>query len=177
MTPMIDVVFLLLVFFMLTMHFKEVEGKLISHLPKDYGPHPEYSPPELQEIRITICANGNWREHLTNKGKHEKVAKPNEVCVVLVDQNVIGQVFRTETGPGRASRNRSVYRALAAKVAETRPLLPRTRTGEPARVILDPDSEVPYEHVIGAVNACKEVRVHNVEFVANSKFMKYAGGR
>ena len=37
MTPMIDVVFQLLIFFMLSMHFKEVEGKLLSQLPKDKG--------------------------------------------------------------------------------------------------------------------------------------------
>ena len=37
MTPMIDIVFQLLIFFMLTMQFKEVEGKLISQLPKDRG--------------------------------------------------------------------------------------------------------------------------------------------
>ncbi len=35
MTPMIDVVFQLLIFFMLSMHFKEIEGKLITTLPRD----------------------------------------------------------------------------------------------------------------------------------------------
>ena len=34
-TPMIDIVFQLLVFFMLTMQFKESEGKLLSQLPSD----------------------------------------------------------------------------------------------------------------------------------------------
>ena len=36
-TPMIDIVFQLLVFFMLTMQFKESEGKLLSQLPSS-GP-------------------------------------------------------------------------------------------------------------------------------------------
>ena len=33
--------------------------------------------------------------------------------------------------------------------------------------------EVPYEHIIGTVNACKAVDIKNVEFVGNSKFKKY----
>ena len=42
MTPMIDVVFQLLIFFMLTMQFKEIEGKLLSQLPKDKGLAPSH---------------------------------------------------------------------------------------------------------------------------------------
>ena len=35
MTPLIDVIFQLLIYFMLTMHFRNVEGMLLSQLPKD----------------------------------------------------------------------------------------------------------------------------------------------
>jgi hypothetical protein len=37
MTPMIDVTFLLLIFFMCTLKFKNLEGKLAAYLPKDLG--------------------------------------------------------------------------------------------------------------------------------------------
>ena len=37
MTPMIDVTFLLLIFFMCTLKFKTLEGKLAAYLPKDVG--------------------------------------------------------------------------------------------------------------------------------------------
>ena len=37
MTPMIDVTFLLLIFFLLTIKFKVLEGKLAAYLPKDVG--------------------------------------------------------------------------------------------------------------------------------------------
>ena len=37
MTPMIDVVFQLLIFFMCSLHFKTLEGKMTSYLPKDKG--------------------------------------------------------------------------------------------------------------------------------------------
>ena len=36
-TPMIDVTFLLLIFFLCTLSFRVLEGKLESHLPKDTG--------------------------------------------------------------------------------------------------------------------------------------------
>jgi biopolymer transport protein ExbD len=38
MTPMIDVVFQLIIFFMTTIRFKALEGKLETQLPKDSGP-------------------------------------------------------------------------------------------------------------------------------------------
>lgn len=38
MTPMIDVTFLLLIFFLCTLNLKPLEGILLSHLPKDVGP-------------------------------------------------------------------------------------------------------------------------------------------
>ncbi|MCA8981052.1 MAG: biopolymer transporter ExbD [Planctomycetes bacterium] len=40
MTPMIDVTFLLLIFFLATLRFKTLEGKLDAYLPNDVGPNP-----------------------------------------------------------------------------------------------------------------------------------------
>ncbi len=55
MTPMIDIIFQLLIFFMCSMPFKKLEGKLNSWLPKDKGLNPVSVPkPELQEIRIAF---------------------------------------------------------------------------------------------------------------------------
>ena len=55
-TPMIDVVFLILIFFMLTLKFKTLEGKLVSYLPTDQGlsnKTPDV-PKEDAEIRLRI---------------------------------------------------------------------------------------------------------------------------
>jgi biopolymer transport protein ExbD len=168
MTPMIDVVFQLLIFFMLTMKFKEVEGKLLSQLPK-IGPQ---SGPAtiLEEIRVVICAGGDWRTHLADKGSHEAQDKPGVSCRMLVERNDIGEVFRTETDPARRGHNRAVYRALGTRTRE----LASTVPGHP-RIVLDADSEVPYEHVIGAVNALQEERLTKIEFVANPRHERYYG--
>jgi len=59
MTPMIDVTFLLLIFFMCTIKFKTLEGKLEAHLPKDAGPGPTAQPAlESLEVRVEVVAPG-----------------------------------------------------------------------------------------------------------------------
>jgi len=181
MTPMIDVVFQLLIFFMLSMHFKEVEGKLLSQLPKDKGLAPTHVlQPELQEVRIVICAGGDTRTHLHDKGKHEKADKPNDVCKILVEKIEIGDVYKTETNAGKAAHNKALYLSLGAKTKELYDTIPSSRGGvnDMSRrppIILDADSEAPYEHIIGAVNACKNVGIDNVEFVGNPRHDKYYG--
>ncbi len=55
MAPMIDVIFQLLIFFMCSMQFKSLEGKLSSHLPKDKGLFDsEVLDPKMDEYRIRL---------------------------------------------------------------------------------------------------------------------------
>ncbi len=177
MTPMIDVVFQLLIFFMLTMHFKEVEGKLLSQLPKDKGLAPTHVlQPELQEIRIVICAGGDTRMHLHDKGRHEKADKDNNVCKVQVEKIEIGEVYKTELQPAKMASNKGIYMSLGEKTKQLQDSVPSTKdAARRAPVILDADSETPYEHVIGAVNACKHYGIDNIEFVGNPRHEKYYG--
>ena len=59
MTPMIDVTFLLLIFFMCTIKFKTLEGKLAAYLPKDVGVNSSDAEPiEKVEIRIDVITEG-----------------------------------------------------------------------------------------------------------------------
>ncbi len=52
MTPMIDVIFQLLIFFMCSLHFKSLEGKLVSYLPKDRGLR--QAPVDLPQVEVRI---------------------------------------------------------------------------------------------------------------------------
>lgn len=52
MTPMIDVIFQLLIFFMCSFHFKKLEGKIESHLPKDKGLFTITTDILVEEVRI-----------------------------------------------------------------------------------------------------------------------------
>ncbi len=59
MTPMIDVVFQLLIFFMLTIKFKTLEGKLAAYLPKDVGVNTSPAEPkEKVEIKLKVEKEG-----------------------------------------------------------------------------------------------------------------------
>ncbi len=59
MTPMNDVVFQLLIFFMLTIEFKQLEGKLSAYLPKDVGVNTSKAEPkEKVEIVLRVAAEG-----------------------------------------------------------------------------------------------------------------------
>jgi biopolymer transport protein ExbD len=60
MTPMIDVVFQLLIFFMLTIKFKLLEGKLSAYLPKDVGVNTSPAvPKEKVEIQLKVEREGS----------------------------------------------------------------------------------------------------------------------
>lgn len=55
MTPMIDVTFLLLIFFLCTLKFKTLEGKLAAYLPKDVGVNQsDAEPKEKVEIMLRV---------------------------------------------------------------------------------------------------------------------------
>ena len=60
MTSMIDVVFLLLIFFLCTLKFKTLEGKLAAYLPKDVGVNTSEAE-EIEKVEIDIWddLNGN----------------------------------------------------------------------------------------------------------------------
>ncbi len=53
MTPMIDVVFLLLIFFIVTLKFKTLEGRLDAALPKDRGTATQQTD-EIEKVDIVI---------------------------------------------------------------------------------------------------------------------------
>ncbi len=177
MTPMIDVVFQLLIFFMLSMHFTRIEGKLITTLPKDKGQ--SSLPPQqqdLQQIHVYLCAGGDIRTHTLNKGEHEKTDKDASVCSTRVGQTDCGDLHMTEKDATKAAHNRGIYAAIAEKARELHEMTPSAR--DPNRrtpIVIDADSETPYEHIVGVVNALKKRELQAIEFSGNPRFQKYAG--
>lgn len=172
MTPMIDVVFQLLIFFMLSMHFKEIEGKLITTLPKDKGlANSTVISPELQEVRILLCCGGDVQMHSQNKGEHEKADKDPSLVRTRVEKHDCGELYMTEKQKEKAPQNREVYKRIAQKTKELYDMTPSSR--DPSKrspIIIDADSETPYEHVIGIVNALKELDLESLEFAGNPRF-------
>lgn len=81
MTPIIDVVFNLLIFFMLTMSFVEEEGMLYAHLPKNEGTQPSNLPQNtIEEIRIRLLKSSgseNTRVLVGQQEVSDPVENPN----------------------------------------------------------------------------------------------------
>jgi len=82
MTPMIDVTFLLLIFFLCTIKFKTLEGKLSAYLPKDVGVNTSPAEPkEKVEIRVNVVVPGEKRDPndmskpWSGKGRFEYVGR------------------------------------------------------------------------------------------------------
>ena len=55
--PMVDIIFCLCIFFMCSFHFKQLEGKFESWLPKNRGVHPEWTDVPLEEIRVIMTCD------------------------------------------------------------------------------------------------------------------------
>ena len=51
-TAMVDIIFCLCLFFMCSLHFKQIEGKVDAWMPKDRGWRNEPIPPQMEEIRV-----------------------------------------------------------------------------------------------------------------------------
>jgi biopolymer transport protein ExbD len=62
MTPMIDVVFQLIIFFMTTIRFKALEGKLETQLPKDVGVNSSQITEQLLKAEIGLHADKSLSE-------------------------------------------------------------------------------------------------------------------
>ena len=183
MTAMIDVIFQLLIFFMLTMKFVVLEGKLLSHLPKDKGLSPsDVTNPEINEVRILFCADGSERglkKHFEDKGSHDhedNKALTKEKTTLVVEGQTIGILEMTEKNPDKAATNSKYYDAAADHAARIYEALPSSSDPtQKAPIKLDPDSEVPYEHVMGVLNALKRRKIDNIEFVGNPRLNRYFG--
>ncbi len=78
MTPMIDIIFQLLIFFLLTPSFQSHEGYLTTNLPKDQGPNPK-TQENMERIKIELLDEGNEGEG---------------VSIILNDTQSLGDNFK-----------------------------------------------------------------------------------
>jgi biopolymer transport protein ExbD len=95
MTPMIDVTFLLLIFFMCTLKFKTLEGKLLAYLPKDVGVNQtEAEPIEKVEITLRVLQEGT---KLDPRGQGRWEGRPGSRFKYADDRIVEYQVSAAKT--------------------------------------------------------------------------------
>ena len=77
MTPMIDVTFLLLIFFMCTLKFKTLEGKLAAYLPKDVGVNTTEAEP-IEKVEILLRVQTPGTKYKPTKSKTREIYGPGD---------------------------------------------------------------------------------------------------
>jgi biopolymer transport protein ExbD len=155
MTPMIDVVFQLLIFFMLACRFKTEEGRLDNHLPKGIGQttQPMQQAIPLDDLRIKLL----WYHPSTNRPTQDP---ENGRVVVKVGENIIPSV-KNELGEAEPDWGR-VYNIIC----QARDNYSPTRDYPIKPVTIDARRQVPFKHVIRALNECVRARLTDVMLAA-----------
>jgi len=146
MSPMIDIVFNLLIFFLCATKFKTAEGAIDTYLPKDQGLAPLPAQVEIDEVRITV----SWRAG-------------SETASVRLGANLL-------TRPGdwdvADSTQSPVWPRLAAALFELQGAHVGTK---PLPVTLDIRPEVPHQYAVSALNEVIRVGLKEVRFAAPSQ--------
>jgi len=159
-TSMIDVVFLLLIFFMCASNFRTQEKKLDANLPKDEGlmPKPVKEIEIPNEIRVKIYWANNvrtMRQWPFGQPIHSPtLALPptvHQVFVSLEGAHIVIQVGKVQCAD---------LNDLYAKLAD----LTARQPDQP--VVIDARQAIPFKWVLGAIDSCARAKVKNVKFQA-----------
>ncbi|MHC4249935.1 MAG: ExbD/TolR family protein [Planctomycetota bacterium] len=156
---MIDVVFLLLIFFMCSMQFKSVEQKLDADLPKNEGQNP--IPKQVEqptEIRVKIYwANGQGQVIYNNK-----MAFPADWPGVRVPLSITGAHIAMKVNKLQIRKAAGGGPDLNELARTLRDLVARNEMP----VVIDARASVPFRFVIGALDACARADARDVKFQA-----------
>ena len=149
MTPMIDVTFLLLIFFLCTLKFKTLEGYLASYLPKDVGKNVEKSEPPPEPIEIVV--------RVTEPGTRIGVVSGRQVSASSGE--------RYEFSADRALSYR-VGPRMCASPAEVSERLRELSALDPEREVkIDVKPGVVYGEVVPVVDGVLAAGLRDVRFV------------
>lgn len=130
MTPMIDVVFQLLIFFLLTLKIVEPEGDFNINMPLGRPAEASVTDAELQplKVRLEAGADGELQRLLFND--RDFGGGPDAFDLLNGEVNKVVQALQN-VGPANADRG-----------------------AEAQEVELDPDFALDYKYVISAISAC-----------------------
>ena len=155
-TPMIDIVFNLLIFFMCATKFRTPEGMIESYLPKDKGQAAGTPQIDLNEVRIKLL----WYDDSGNPTKSEK---GGNVVVKIGDE-----VFNNNTTELTDLRYPSTSPVWAAVYEKLKDFKANYKGGgeKGLPVIIDARKQVPTKYVISALNEVVRAGIQDVTFAA-----------
>lgn len=156
-TPMIDVTFLLLIFFVLNLKFKVEEGEIESFLPKNRGQGSGTPQIDLGEVRMKLL----WYD---SSGQPTK-SKENGHVVLKVGRNPYNS-------PGELTRENSnqhpIWDKLYADLQDFKAGY-KGKSDKGIPVIIDARPQVPYMFVVRALNEVVKSDLKDVTFAAPEK--------
>ena len=133
-TAMVDIIFCLCIFFMCSFHFRQLEGKMESWLPKDRGVNAQpVQKVELEEIRIFLKFIANAPD--------------------------ASQAVKRQVGPRVINNDdelRATVKSLAADFA-------KSGLAE-VPVIIDSEPQVPWKEVVNVMRICREEKLSKLQF-------------
>ena len=158
-TPMIDVIFQLLIFFMFALKFSGGEGWLYARFPTNMGPPYQRTPPlRIQRVRVKLLwvrkgvAQPTWRDLIREPTQDPK----GELgCIYL-------KIDRTPCGVPMHPDWRKLLERLKVAKSRFRP----TRHCKSLPVVIEAYKMVPFKYVIYALNTVLKAGVTKITFAA-----------
>ena len=155
MTPMIDVVFLLLIFFMCTLKFKTLEGKLSAYLPKDVGVNTDEAEP-IEKIEILMRVKNDGVKMRPDGTAYTKDDELQRRRFVYDDSRVV----EYSVGPNRTrdikELSKRLRKAHKDRVAMGQDKIPATIDARPGTI---------YADVVKVLDAAVEAGFTDITFV------------
>lgn len=153
-TPMIDVTFLLLIFFVLNLKFKVEEGEMENYLPKDQGQAVTPPSPVLDSCRVKLL----WCAANGDQIRDPRDESSDGYVVVKVGRRPFNQA--TELTDLNIDQS-SVWGEVHGAVEQFKE---RQRSAKKTPVIIDARPQVPYRYVARALNEVVRAGVEDVTF-------------
>ncbi|RMD77862.1 MAG: biopolymer transporter ExbD [Gammaproteobacteria bacterium] len=146
-TPLIDVVFLLLIFFMVSTTFDRPTHLSIS-LPRASSEAP---PEEREALVLTIDAQGNYYLR-RGRGPERRVVSRAEAAL----ERALRQM--AQAGAGEASPEGTGQGASQGR--------PGAGAGEPPPLVISADARTPHQAVVTAMDAARRAGYHRLAIAA-----------
>jgi biopolymer transport protein ExbD len=143
MTPMIDVTFLLLVFFLCTLRFKSLEGRISAYLPKDVGIAAGQAP-KLEPITVALV--------VLAPGERRDAADPVRAWRGKGPFTYVGRRVEHRVGP----------RTLASAAAAAERVRALREAAPDRDVKLAPDAAAIHGEVVALIDALRAAGIEDV---------------
>lgn len=141
MTPMIDVTFQLLIFFIVTMKFRLLERKLLSHLPTDFGLNSSSVPVDENFVTVKL------RQRNDRKGKR------------LAEQST---EYLIETREIEGRTKEEIYKKILTEISNFRGAM------KDAKGKIDAGLGVPHQEVVSVLDLFHKANFETITFVGLS---------